>query len=917
MAVNQRTFNGAIVRNVYNARTISQLGSNSQPRCTVASNGTMNSTISTDGFNGKKYVSDDNGYTWSPITGSIHQSLLSNYPVGQSIFITKDNHYLYVDGGGQVNIGELGSSDPDEQFYMVTQDKYGLFQGVCWYDYARFIDTSSLIYCCYSDQADSAKLAMIGINVLDFPYGIVSTQNYILDYANTSDGKAYRPQIAMIDNGADILVASVAYTTTDIVRFMKFTKKIDNGTGSWGSAVSIDTSSTSTGISGVQFHSLGIAKDGNGNIAVVYDRSNDSSTASIPYVSTSTDSGAIFSAPVQLSFPTNYSGNIDSVTGLPDNKLDVLGNADGGFLISAVFQSGGIPQVFTIQLSSLTNFPSSSGTTYTSWTEFSTGTSENLNGLVYGGGGEFLAVGNAGTIKSFKNGTWTSKTSGTTKNLTAVIKASGTYVAVGDSGTIIKSSDGDTWTACTAATPYNLKAVHEFSGYYLACGTDVVLKTSGLAYTWNNLDIGISGYQWNGFANNGSTLVAFAGAFGGLIRATTLASNLNTWTARTANTTQGFQAGAYHSASGWFIGVGDTGTVDLSLSPNASGWKVMPSGTTSTLYDVTLSGNTVYAVGATGKFSERTNPSGTWSFSTVDASKTLKAVEIDGSAVVVVGNAGYAAVSGTLIVGGSVSTAGGFSNWARSNSNTFTLPDRILGAQIVKYEDRKLPKFNDFSNLFIIYNAGLTNSNLGGDSVENYVYLEPVANATAVPSVSGGGSSNFPTSSYSGTAFTKDMIDFYASGYVDKNTDLYINKINDLGFDVSFTRWDPIQSSEINNSLGYNMISTTTQRCLIDPGSFGYGSVARNDNDFSDYMERDSRKLFYKPSLYLERLFVLTKGGYLKKTIWTLRLYGNDYEIAQIVPRFLGNNILYYEANLYVIGPNNDVFTKISLPSET
>ena len=44
---------------------------------------------------------------------------------------------------------------------------------------------------------------------------------------------------------------------------------------------------------------------------------------------------------------------------------------------------------------------------------------------------------------------------------------------------------------------------------------------------------------------------------------------------------------------------------------------------------------------------------------------------------------------------------------------------------------------------------------------------------------------------------------------------------------------------------------------------------------------------------------------------------GNQYEVTQVVPKFIDNQIAYYKANMYVVGPSNNPFTKITLPSET
>jgi hypothetical protein len=87
------------------------------------------------------------------------------------------------------------------------------------------------------------------------------------------------------------------------------------------------------------------------------------------------------------------------------------------------------------------------------WTERTSGTSDNdLRGVAYENG-TFVAVGASGTILTSSDGTtWTSRTSGTNATLQGVTYANSTFVVVGRSGTIRTSSDGTTWTSRTSGT---------------------------------------------------------------------------------------------------------------------------------------------------------------------------------------------------------------------------------------------------------------------------------------------------------------------------------------------------------------------------------------------------------------------------------------------------------------------------------
>jgi hypothetical protein len=239
-------------------------------------------------------------------------------------------------------------------------------------------------------------------------------------------------------------------------------------------------------------------------------------------------------------------------------------------------------------------------------------------------------------------------------------------------------------------------------------------------------------------------------------------------------------------------------------------------------------------------------------------------------------------------------------DWRQVNS----VDGDVIAGKFFKYTRESTPNIQDKSSIRMVYQLGDANNNLGESSVYSTVYHEKLSNLA------------FP-SEYTGTSFTNENIDYYASGYINDRTALYIAKIEELGMYYSFSRYDPLESSEINGRGAYGSATTAEYEACVDPGSYGFPTVARNNSDFTEYIERDVRKIFYKPNLFLSRNFILNKGGFLKRTVWTIRIMGNDYEIAQIVPRWLDGKIMYYEANLYVIGPSNDPFSKKTLPSET
>jgi hypothetical protein len=202
------------------------------------------------------------------------------------------------------------------------------------------------------------------------------------------------------------------------------------------------------------------------------------------------------------------------------------------------------------------------------------------------------------------------------------------------------------------------------------------------------------------------------------------------------------------------------------------------------------------------------------------------------------------------------------------------------------------------------YQVGYHNNIEGLGTIPTTIYQERITN-NAFPVVN-----NLST-------YTKDNIDFYASGYISDTTRLYNDKIDELGMSYVFKKYNPLPDSSLNGISGYDLGEEFEHVATIDPGSYGFPTVARSDEDFEQYIARDTRKIFYKADAFLERKFVLNRAGKLKRTIWTVKIMGNEYELAQIVPRWLDGSIMYYEANLYVIGPSNDPFSKIILPNET
>lgn len=124
--------------------------------------------------------------------------------------------------------------------------------------------------------------------------------------------------------------------------------------------------------------------------------------------------------------------------------------------------------------------------TWTSKSEKTSGTSNDLLGIVYDGSTQFVAVGESGTILySSAGSTWTAATSGVTVNLNAVCYGSSMYVAVGDDGTILTDANGQgTWTIRTSGVNVDLKDVIWDGSRFVAVGDKGYILTSADGTTW-------------------------------------------------------------------------------------------------------------------------------------------------------------------------------------------------------------------------------------------------------------------------------------------------------------------------------------------------------------------------------------------------------------------------------------------------
>lgn len=165
---------------------------------------------------------------------------------------------------------------------------------------------------------------------------------------------------------------------------------------------------------------------------------------------------------------------------------------------------------------------------------------------------------------------------------------------------------------------------------------------------------------------------------------------------------------------------------------------------------------------------------------------------------------------------------------------------------------------------------------------------------------------------------TQSNVDFHASGMIGTHTTKYEDVFTKNGVSGHIIKYIPVSEATVEGESAYSKSTESNTQIFFD--SISYNRPATEStatNSQTAAVERDIRKIFIRPDFFMERVFITNDGGYLKRTIWMTEHLGNRYEITQIVPKFIDDQICFYEANAFVVGPSNNPFSRITLPSET
>lgn len=330
------------------------------------------------------------------------------------------------------------------------------------------------------------------------------------------------------------------------------------------------------------------------------------------------------------------------------------------------------------------------------------------------------------------------------------------------------------------------------------------------------------------------------------------------------------------------------------------------------------------------RYATSTNNGGSWSVNNIPASGWPYIDNITNETAARV-NA-LAGLEGFLISYARLGTAGSVRSYVRTLEDGTLGEEREIAAVSHPFEDVVGAKFFDtpagkFIDLSepgwarVAYQVGEGNSATGEDTTPVRFGQEELVESAYDQSSSDTAPTETPLEnqvliSMKVLPGPSSNVDYYAEGAVGRHTHKAIASFNRAGTNVRILRYNPTREAEVNDRSGFGVPEEQVVPAIITPMTYDTPFAATQD-DFTTFIERDVRKIHIPPTLHLEREFILNNGNYLKRTVWTVYFGGNEYEISQVVPSFVHGQISHYSANIYVIGPSNDPFSRKTLPSET
>lgn len=893
MALTPRVFDSAILNRTTSSRAVSNFGGNGiSHNFKVDSDGFLMAAPMIDYGRCMFKVSDDSGYTWTMKGGYYIVPRSSTVDEGPcyEVFYDKETDFTTILYAANSRIWIITDDNKGSASSVVIDSpygermvKFGTYTDIPSDNVMAIDGNFPLLYCVYTDSS-TGKLKLVGID----PTRVIN--DCIQDMAICNSLTPVVGYTAIKAKDQYVHVAQVA--SDGGLYYLPFQKKIGNGSGIFSNSPTLVDSAGTTKFRDIGIDICGVDANGLDHAGMIW--AVDSGTTASGYYGISSNNGSVWTK-IALQIPSGYQAIYDTLTSKYTLHSDIMGGYSGTFLLSNSYMNSTTSQIDTFvkevnvtQSGTIINdIATASGNLFvgpngyisiyenSGFTVDTSNTTVNINDITYGSG-TFVAVGNSGVLVTSTDGrNWTTRTTGITKDLYAVAyNPSGAYCAVGASGAMLTSPDGVTWTSRNLiANNIDLKGICTYnpSLYWVAVGNVTGTSTSKL-YTsttldgsnWSSKTIGYD-EVWNDITSS-SSLIIIVGNNGKIYRS----SDGTTWSASTSNTTEQLLSVCRTDAR--FVATGSNGVITISAA--GTNWNTQTSPTSNTLYNTMWDGTKVNFAGSGIYF---TSPSGFAPYTTVySGSQIFTGVS-------------YGTVSG--IVYGYDGVPVNTDPWYKINS----VSGNILGAKFFKYTQETIPSYGDKGAIRMAYQVGLANDKDGQDTVPSTVMQEKLSNTGY-------------QQAYTGTAFTTKMIDYYASGYINDKTKLYMDDFDKIGTTVSISKYEPLPSSLITGIGSFDAPTTWEVTALIDPGSSTAPTVARGNAEFEEYIGRDSRKIFFKADCFLDRQYIINTGGYRKKTVYTIRMEDKDYQVEQILPRFFNNAILYWEANLFVVSPTNDPF---------
>lgn len=247
--------------------------------------------------------------------------------------------------------------------------------------------------------------------------------------------------------------------------------------------------------------------------------------------------------------------------------------------------------------------------------------------------------------------------------------------------------------------------------------------------------------------------------------------------------------------------------------------------------------------------------------------------------------------------------------------------DDVTGIRFFRPVGRSLVNLDNPGEIRIAYNVGNSTTTIQVDRDPNYfgqklLNDEAFLISTTIEYNPDVAMENQLLFNFNLLGSTLDNVDYYAEGLIGPLTNKYMSAFDRFGTSIYIEKYEPLASSYLGDKSAYSLEETWYTKAFFQDINYNFPAPSANES-FDQYIERDMRKLHLPPDFHLDRIFLINKGNKLKRTVWTARFDGNDYELSQVVPKFVDNQIVYYTVNAYVIGPSRNPFTRTILPSET